>query len=72
MKVFSKRVRKPVELLSEDIDVAIFSQDGEHACVIVESDLRVVRVFMAGDPEFADKAKSYGFQVPTTGTLGKM
>lgn len=70
MQVFSKRVRQPIEKLTDDIDVAIFSQDGEYASVIVESDLRLVRVFVVGEPDFADKAKSYGFKSPVVESLG--
>ena len=64
MQVLVKKVREPIELVADEANVVILSNDGQHAHVIIESELRVVRVYVAGEPEFVEKAKSYGFDVP--------
>lgn len=69
MKVISVNVRQPPEVLSHDVNVVVLSHDGQIAHTIIECGLRTVTVFMPGDEEFAEKARSYGFKSPQVSSL---
>ena len=69
MQVYDGTLGAKERLLSENSRVIILSNNGQHAHVIVEQDGPIVRVYLPEDRQFADKAKSYGFEMPGVSQL---
>ena len=69
MKVFNVGYRSGGQLLTEQSAAVVLSHDGKHAHMIIEQDTTLLIAYIPDDPEFAEKARAYGFQVPSVRTV---